>query len=98
VTVTAETITVVLSGEFDLTTEAFLAGRLTRVRQARPRRLLFEAARVTYIDCASARLIVGTGHWLPAGVKPVIVRPSSLVRRVLRASGLVERCELWPGG
>jgi anti-anti-sigma factor len=96
--VTARTATVVLSGEFDLTSEAFLAGRLARVRQQGPRRLIFEAARVTYLDCASARLIVGADRWLPAGVAPVIAGPSPLVRRVLRASGLSVRCELEPGG
>jgi anti-anti-sigma factor len=98
VTVTTETVRVALSGEFDVTSEAFLADRLTRVRQSRPRRLIFEAARVTYIDCASARLIVGTDRWLPAGVKPVIASPSPLVRRVLQASGLGARCELGLSG
>lgn len=93
-TVTAEAVTVVLSGEFDLTSEAFLAGRLARVRRRRPRRLIFEAAQVTFIDCASARLIVGTDRWLPPGVKPVIAGPSPVVRRVLQASGLAARCEL----
>ena len=66
VTITGETVTVVLSGELDVTSEDFLTNRLARVRQARPRRLIFEAAQVTYIDCASARLIAGTGDWLPA--------------------------------
>jgi anti-anti-sigma factor len=97
VTVSGETVTVTLSGEFDLTSEGFLAGCLDEVRQRGPRRLVFDGARVTFIECASARLIVGTDRWLPPGVKPVIARPSLVVRRVLQVSGLSARCELEPG-
>ena len=95
-TVTAEAVTVVLSGEFDITSAGFLAGCLAGVRRDRPRRLIFEATRVTFIDCAAARLIVGTDRWLPPGVRPVIVRPPLVVRRVLQVTGLDERCELVP--
>jgi anti-anti-sigma factor len=98
VIMTSETVMVKLSGEFDAMGEDALADCLARVRQARPRRLVFETAQVTYIDCASARLIVGTGGWLPPGVKPVIARPSPIVRRVLQVSGLEARCELELGG
>jgi anti-anti-sigma factor len=98
VTVTAAAVTVMLSGEFDVASEDFLVGRLARVRELRPRRLVFQAARVTYIDCASARLLVSTGRWLPPGVKPVIAGASPVVRRVLQASGLDARCELEPCG
>lgn len=95
--VTAETVTVVLSGEFDVTSEAFLTSRLASVRREEPRRLIFDTAQVTFIDCASARLIAGTAGWLPPGVKPVIACPSRVVRRVFEASGLGARCELEPG-
>jgi anti-anti-sigma factor len=94
VTVTAETVTVVLRGEFDVTSAGFLAECLARLPLERPRRLVFAAALVTFIDCASARLIVGTDHLLPPGVKPVIACPSAIVRRVLQASGLSARCVL----
>ena len=94
VTMTEGTVTVVLSGELDLTSEDFLASRLAHVRRESPRRLIFDAARVTFIDCASARLIAGTGGWLPPGVKPVIACPAPVVRRVFAASGLETRCEL----
>ena len=53
-----------------------------------------DAAQLTFIDCASARLIAGTDGWLPPGVKPVITHPAPAVRRVLQASGLDARCEL----
>jgi anti-anti-sigma factor len=94
ITRTAEVVTVVLSGEFDVTNESILADCLAHVRRERPRRLVFDAEQVTFIDCASARLITGAEGCLPAGVKPVIARPSLVVRRVLRASGLGARCEL----
>ena len=50
-------------------------------------------AAVGYIDCASARLIAGTSRWLPPGVKPVIISPSPLARRVLQVSGIGALCE-----
>ena len=95
-TVTGETMTVVLQGEFDVTSEGALSAALERIHQRGPSRLIFEMAAVGYLDCASARLIAGTSRWLPAGVKPVISRPSPIVRRVLHASGLVALCELEP--
>jgi anti-anti-sigma factor len=92
-TVTGETVTVVLRGEFDVTSENFLSARLERILQGRPRRLVFVMAQVVYMDCAAARLIAGTGQWLPAGVKPVIGSPSPIVRRVLQLSGIGAACE-----
>ncbi|HEY2110289.1 MAG TPA: STAS domain-containing protein [Dongiaceae bacterium] len=96
VVVTGETVIVLLRGELDVTIEGFLNGRLLRIREMKPTRLVFETAQVTYLDCASARLIAGTGDWLPAGVKPVVSRPSPIVRRVLLASGIGAFCELGP--
>jgi anti-anti-sigma factor len=93
-TVTGDTITVVLRGEFDLASEDFLAGFLEQVRLEMPRRLVFETAQVTFIDCASARLIARTSRWLPGGTKPVISSPSPSMRRVLQVSGIGALCEL----
>jgi anti-anti-sigma factor len=98
VTVAWGTATVILSGELDVTSEDFLRGRLASVRRETPRRLIFDAARVTYIDCASARLIAQTGSWLPPGVKPVIACAAPIVRRVFQVTGLDARCELEPCG
>jgi anti-anti-sigma factor len=72
-----------------------LSGYLARIRATRPRRLVFETAQVTFMDAASARLIAGTGRWLPAGVKPVISHPSPIVRRVLHVSGMGALCEFY---
>jgi anti-anti-sigma factor len=94
ITATGGTVTVVLRGEFDLTSAGFLAGQLERIRARRPRRLVFETAQVTFMDVASARLIAGAGRWLPAGVRPVIGHPSPMVRRVLQVSGMDALCEL----
>ena len=96
-TATGAAVTVVLRGEFDMTSADLLSGYLARIRATRPRRLVFETAQVAFIDAASARLIVGTGRWLPAGVNPVISHPSSIVRRVLQVSGLDALCEFEPG-
>jgi anti-anti-sigma factor len=94
VVVIGETVIVVLRGELDVLSEGLLYGHLLRIREMRPSRLVFETAQVTYLDCASARLIAGSGNWLPPGVKPVISCPSPLVRRVLEASGIGTWCEL----
>jgi len=91
--VTGETMTVVLQGEFDVTSEGALSAALERIHQRRPGRLIFEMAAVGYLDCASARLIAGTSRWLPDGVKPVISSPSPIARRVLQASGIGAGCE-----
>jgi anti-anti-sigma factor len=93
-TATGAAVTVVLRGEFDMTSEDFLSAQLERIRAIRPRRLIFETAEVAFMDCASARLIAGTSRWLPAGVRPVISRPSPTVRRVLHTSGIGALCDL----
>jgi anti-anti-sigma factor len=93
-TVTGDTVTIVLRGEFDLTSAAFLSGRLARIQESRPRRVVFEMTQVGFMDCASARLIADTGSWLPAGVRPVIHHPSPIVRRMLELSSIGTQCEL----
>jgi len=88
------TATVVLRGEFDLASEDFLANRLERIRESRPRRLVYEAAQVAFIDCASARLIADIRRSLPPGVKPVIRYPSPIMLRVLEVSGIGALCQI----
>jgi anti-anti-sigma factor len=93
-TVSGQTVTVVLSGDLDVGNEHALAGQLTKLAEQRPARLVFEMAQVGYIGCASARLITGTGRSLPDGTRPVIARPSPVVRRVLQLTGLDALCDL----
>jgi anti-anti-sigma regulatory factor len=92
-TVALDTVTVVLGGEFDITSQGFLSGRLDQIRRAGPRRLIFEAAQVAYMDVASARAIADTGGWLPAARKPVIRHPSPIVHRLFQISGISHRCD-----
>lgn len=91
--VSAGTVTIVISGELDAATTPLLARRLAQILADGPQRLVFDMAGVGFIDCAAARLIVGTGRCLPTGRRPVIRRPSPAVRRMLELTGLAARCE-----
>jgi anti-sigma B factor antagonist len=90
----AGTATVVISGELDFTSAPFLAEQLAPILARKPRRLVFDLAQVGFIDCASARLIVGTGQNLPDGGQPVIRRPGPVVRRILELTGLDAHCQV----
>ena len=92
--VSAETATIVISGELDTATTPLLARRLTQILADGPQRLVFDMAEVGFIDCAAARLIAGTGRCLPPGRRPVIRRPSPAVRRILELTGLAAHCEV----
>jgi anti-sigma B factor antagonist len=96
VTVTAGTATVVLLGELDPVTMPLLVQRLAQVLADRPHRLVVDMAGVTFIDCATARLIAGTGRHLPDGVRPVIRSPGPVTRKVLALTGLADRLEVSP--
>lgn len=98
VAVSAGTATILLRGELDLTTMPLLARRLAQVLADGPRQLVLDMAGVTFMDCASARLITGAGRHLPCGTRPAIHAPSLAVRRVLVLSGLTDRLEIGPAG
>jgi anti-anti-sigma factor len=91
---TSGTVTVVLSGDLDIGAKDSLEHHLARISQCRPRWLIFEMAQVSFIDCASARLIVGLGRALPEGARPVIRGSRPIVRRVLHITGLDTLCYL----
>ena len=91
---TAGTATVVISGELDLLAAPSLAAHLEQILSGRPQRLVLDLARVSFIDCAAARVIAGPEGSLPGGQRPVIRRPSPVVRRVLELTGLDGQCEL----
>ncbi len=88
--------TIVVKGELDLVTMPYLATRLTLALRDRPGRLVFDLSGTHFMDCGSARLIVGTGQRLPGDGRPVIRRPAPGVRRVLELTGLDARCEIDP--
>jgi anti-anti-sigma factor len=96
VTVSGETATVVLHGVLEPATMPLLARRLARVLADGPQQLVLDLAGVTFIDCASARLLAGAGRHLPAGVRPVVRSPSLVVRRVLALTGLADHVEMGP--
>lgn len=88
-----DTVTVVITGELDLTTCPELTERLSLILPTRPRRLVLDMSGAGFMDCGSARLIVGLGRFLPDG-RLVIRRPSAVVRRVLQLTGLDAGCEI----
>ena len=91
---TGSTVLIVVSGDFDAGNAASLAQRLAEALEHEPRRLVFDMAEAGFVDCASARLIVGTHRSLPAGIRLVISRPPRAVRRVLQVTGLDVLCDL----
>jgi anti-anti-sigma factor len=88
------TALVVLSGEADVTVTPILAEHLRRTLASKPGHMIFDMARVTFIDCATARLITWTGHFLPPGGRVLIRQPSAVVRRVLDLTGLASCCDV----
>jgi len=91
---TAGTATMVISGELDLLSTPSLAEHLNQILAGQPRRLVFDLARVSFIDCAAARLIAGTEAFLPDDYRPVVRRAAPEVRRVFELTGLDIRCEM----
>jgi anti-sigma B factor antagonist len=92
--VTAGTATVVINGEIDVTTAPLLSRQLAQIVADRPQRLVFDMSGVDFIDCGAARLIAGTGRFLPEGHRPVIRRPSAVVRKLLELTGFAAHCEV----
>ena len=56
----AGTATVVISGELDLLSTPSLAEHLGQIMASSPERWAFDLSRLSFIDCAAARLIAGT--------------------------------------
>ena len=84
----------VISGELDLLSTPSLAEHLDQILAGQPRRLVFDLARVSFIDCAAARLIAGTEALLPGDQRPVVRRAAPEVRRIFELTGLDIRCEM----
>jgi anti-anti-sigma factor len=89
--------TVVISGELDLLSTPSLAEHLDQILASSPADLVFDLSRVSFIDCAAARLIAGTEASLPGDQRPVLRRAAPGVRRVFELTGLYARCELDAG-
>jgi anti-anti-sigma factor len=91
---TQDTAVMVVTGDLDLITRPVLAERLSAVLGGQPRHLVLDLAGAGFMDCGSARLVVGAGQFLPAGGRLVIRRPSPVARRVLQLTGYDARCEI----
>lgn len=85
--------TVLISGELDLVSMPVLDARLSVVLRQRPRRLVFDMAGTTFMDCGCARLLASAGQFL-RDYKPVIRHPGPAVRRVLELTGLDAEFEI----
>jgi anti-sigma B factor antagonist len=79
-----EGVTMVITGELDLTTRPALAEHLSAVLRTGPRRLVLDLSGTGFIDCGSARLIASAARFLPEGSRLIIRRPSRAVRRVVK--------------
>jgi anti-anti-sigma factor len=88
-----DTTTVLISGELDLVSMPVLAARLSVVLRRRPRRLIFDMAGATFMDCGCARLLASVGQFV-LDYKPVIRHPRSAIRRVLELTGLDAEFEI----
>lgn len=88
------TATVVVSGELDLVTRPQLSEALSLTLRRKPRRLILDMARTSFMDCGSARLIAEAGQHQPGLSRPVIRHPSPAVRRVLELTALDASCEI----
>jgi anti-anti-sigma factor len=84
---------VVLSGDLDIVSRAWLARHLAETMKRQPRRLKFDMAEVGIADSAALRLIVRAGQLLPDGGRPAILHPPPVVRRVLQITGLDALCD-----
>jgi anti-anti-sigma factor len=89
-----EGVTMVITGELDLTTRPVLAEHLSAVLCTRPPRLILDLAGTSFVDCGSARLIVRAGQFLPPGRRLVVRHPSRAVRRVLELTAFGTGCEI----
>jgi len=94
VTFSEQIATVLVGGELDLATMAFLTEQLTLIARRAPRRIVFDLTQASFMDCGSARLIAAAGHLLPDRPRPVIRHARPVVRRIFELSGLDSLCEL----
>jgi anti-anti-sigma factor len=89
-----EGVTIVITGELDLTTRPVLAEHLSAALYTRPSRLILDLAGTGFVDCGSARLIVSAAQFMPPGRHLVVRHPSRAVRRVLELTAFGTGCEI----
>lgn len=89
---------IVLSGDLDIVVAPDLSARIADIAKRQPGPLAFDLSKVTFMDCGSARLIVGAGQSAPGPARRVLVGVPPLVRRLLRVTGLDQLCEVSSDG
>lgn len=77
-----------ISGELDITTGPALTEQLATLAELRQAGLVIDLSGVTFLDCASARLLAGTAALLPPDRPPVLTAVRPAVRRLLELLGL----------
>ena len=75
-------------GDLDITTVPILTRQLARLAGLRPAELVIDLSGVSFLDCASARLLAGTAALLPPDRPPVLASVRPAVRRLLDLLGL----------
>jgi len=92
-----QTVIVLVSGAVDVTALPALGEYLARALGSQPAHLIVDMGGVTFIDCATARLIIRAGQSLPPGGRVLIRRPSAIARQVLDLTGLARHCDIEAG-
>lgn len=83
-----------LCGELDLVTAPDALRFLTEALDKDPKRLIFDLARLSFMDSQGVKLVVRARQGLPSG-RPVIIRsPGPSVLRVLQLTGLHHVCTI----
>lgn len=82
-------ITVLVSGEIDITNADELAETLTHATSGAPVDLVVDLAGVTFFGSAGVRCLVQVNSWArDAGVSFRVARPSAIVERVVELTGV----------
>lgn len=89
-------VTLVLSGDLDLSTGAALTAQLNGILAQRPRQVIFDLSGVGFADLATLRALVTIHGGAPGALPPVLCRPPLVVVRLLEVSGLAEHCVVLP--
>lgn len=89
-----ETITVTVHGEVDLYTAPMFWAWLVQGLRCAPARLVVDLGDVSFIDCAGVGVISRAADLMSGVVQIVLRSPNALAYKVLKLTGLDERCSI----